>query len=690
LNDIQQGVIAFEDSCSYLVAEHLQIETRSCELSCRSRTLMHVEHMVIRNWPKYLALGLGVLISAFGIAVLIAWSTHYIPLIQVGPDQPPLTRQAAIGYVLSGAALVLLSLGHRRLAAVCASIVLLQAVLVSVEYFVNRDLGIDELLGPGYITENASPPGRISPIAAICYFLDSLALLLLSIPRLDRYSSAIAGIIGSVLIAVGSVLFIVYRVARMPTYGWGHFRHISIQASAAVAFLGFGILSLAVRESWTRKRLPSWLPLAVGLSVAAGSVGIWQAVLGHVESQLPVLSHIILVGGILCASLLAIAIHQTQLAIARSRILREGRAAYGRLLDASADTLLVVDRYSNIVSANQRVNGMFGYTAEEIVGSPIESLVPGFKVLQNSRDRSIHTPIITPLGQRTELCGQRKDGSAFPMELALTTVQTRGEFLLAAVRDITERRRLEEDLEATRLQAIAAARLSALGMMAGGIAHEINNPVGIIHAMASDLTEMVQEDGSVPPETVAQKSAVIRQTSERIARIVKSLRQISREGTADPLRSTPLAQIVAETLEICRAKFKANGVELILPQAIPEVSVLCREVQISQALLNLLQNAFDAVAEQRGEGWVRLEVQSTDESVALSVIDSGPGIPLELRSRVGEPFFTTKPVGKGTGLGLSLSKSIAQDHGGDIEYGVDQGRTRFSLVLPLGGKVDAA
>jgi PAS domain S-box-containing protein len=642
------------------------------------------------DWPRYLALGIGVVISAFGIAVLIAWSTHYIPLIQVAPGQPPLSRQAAFGYVLSGAALVLLSLGRRRAAAVCASIVLLQAVLVSFEYLLDRDLGIDQLLGPGYITEGASPPGRVSPIAAISYFLDSLALLLLSVPRLDRYSSAIAGIIGSVLIAVGSVLFFVYRVAHMPTYGWGHFRHISIQASAAVAFLGVGILSLALRESWTRKILPSWLPLAVGLSLAAGSLGVWQALLVHVESQVPLLSQIILISGMLSASLVAIAIHEAQQATARSRTLREGKAAFERLFDASADTLLVVDGSGSIVSANQRVYGMFGYAAEEITGKPFESLVPSVKLLENSRENSIRPPILTPLGEQKELFGQRKDGSRFPVEVALTVLQPGSRFqVLAAVRDITERRQLEEDLEATRLQAIASARLSALGMMAGGIAHEINNPVGIIHAMASDLTEMVEEDGSVPPETVAQKSGVIRQTAERVAKIVKSLRQISREGGADPLRSTPVAKIVAETLEICRAKFKANGVELILPMTIPEVSVLCREVQISQALLNLLQNAFDAVLEQEGEGWVQLEVQNREDSVALSVIDSGPGIPVELRSRVGEPFFTTKPVGKGTGLGLSLSKSIAQDHGGDIEYGEERGHTRFSLVLPLGGK-DAA
>ena len=643
------------------------------------------------DWPRYLAFAIGVVISAFGTAVLIAWSAHYIPLIQIAPGQPPLTRQAAFGYVLSGAALVLLALGRRRAAALCASVVLLQAVVISLEYLLDRDLGIDQLLGPGYITEGAEPRGRLSPIAAICYFLDSLALLLLSIPRLDRYSSAVAGIVGSVLIAVGSVLFFVYRVAHMPTYGWGHFRHISIQASAAVAFLGFGILSLAVQESWTKKTLPPWLPLAVGFGLAGGSVGIWQALLVRVESQLPLLSHIILIGGITSAVLVGVAIHEAQQAAMRSRTLREGKAAFERLFDASADALLVVDRYGRIVSANQRVYGLFGYTSTEITGHPIESLVPSLKMPQSGEDNSIRLPIITPPGDLKELFGQRKDGSGFPVEVALSPLQPGGESqMLAAVRDITERKRLEEDLEATRLQAIAAARLSALGMMAGGIAHEINNPVGIIHAMASDLKERVEEDGLVPPEVVAQKSAVIRQTAERIAKIVKSLRQISREGTADPLRSTPLTKILAETLEICRAKFKANGVELILPQAIPEVSVLCREVQISQALLNLLQNGFDAALEQEGERWVRLEVQSSNDSVALSVIDSGPGIPLELHSRVGEPFFTTKPLGKGTGLGLSLSKTIAQEHGGDIVYGEDCGHTRFSLVLPLDRKAGAA
>jgi PAS domain S-box-containing protein len=411
-----------------------------------------------------------------------------------------------------------------------------------------------------------------------------------------------------------------------------------------------------------------------------------------VEGQLPLLSGIILTGGILGALLVGITIYLAQQASRQSRRLRKGKEAFERLFEASLDALLVVDRSGLIVGANERVKEIFGYTRSEILGASVEGLVPGSLRDQHraDRDRYNAAPRAGPMGRGLDLKACRKDGSTFPVEVSLSPLQSRGELqVLASVRDITARKRLEEDLDATRMQAIASARLSALGMMAGGIAHEINNPLGIIHAMASDLTEMTEES-SVTPQAVARKSAIIRQTVERIAQIVKSLRQISREGVGDPLRPTSLSKIVAETLEICRAKFQANGVELLLPAAIPEVTVYCREVQIEQVLLNLLQNAFDAVLEQKGNRWVRLDVQNGDDTVTLSVIDSGPGIPLELRSHIGEPFFTTKPVGKGTGLGLSLSKTIAEDHGGNLEYSQDQGHTRFSLVLPLAGKADAA
>ncbi|HEY6306844.1 MAG TPA: PAS domain S-box protein [Candidatus Angelobacter sp.] len=261
--------------------------------------------------------------------------------------------------------------------------------------------------------------------------------------------------------------------------------------------------------------------------------------------------------------------------------------------------------------------------------------------------------------------------------------------LVGTAVDVTDRKRMEAQIESGKEQMVASARLSALGMMAGGIAHEINNPLGIIHALASDLVEMVEVEDAAPPQVVLRNSIRIRETADRIARIVKSLRQISREGSRDTLHPVPVSKILEDTLEICRERFRAHSVKLFLPEAIPEFMVSCREVQIAQVLLNLLQNAFDAVAELPGERWVRLEVATGDDAVVISVTDSGPGIPPELRSRIMEPFFTTKAVGKGTGLGLSLSKTIAEEHGGKLVYGPDQGRTRFSLTLPLARQAEA-
>jgi len=285
----------------------------------------------------------------------------------------------------------------------------------------------------------------------------------------------------------------------------------------------------------------------------------------------------------------------------------------------------------------------------------------------------------------------RPDGSVrhlYSAEGAVLDANNKVVRVVGTAMDISERKFMEAQIEANKAQLITSARLSALGMMAGNIAHEINNPVGIIHALASNLLDMAEQDASVPLEAVAHSAKGIRETSERIAGIVRNLLQISREGTNDKFLSTRVSKILNETLEICSARFRANGIRLILPAQVPTVSVSCREVRIAQVLLNLLQNAFDAALELKEDRWVRLDVTDHGDLVEISVIDSGPGIPAELQPRIMEPFFTTKPVGKGTGLGLSLAKTIAEEHGGRLEFGNDHGRTRFSLVLPIVEEAD--
>jgi PAS domain S-box-containing protein len=258
--------------------------------------------------------------------------------------------------------------------------------------------------------------------------------------------------------------------------------------------------------------------------------------------------------------------------------------------------------------------------------------------------------------------------------------------LVAHVEDLTERKRAEQELEASRAQMVFSSRLSALGMMAGGIAHEINNPLAVIHASAANISRMA-ESGSLQVPMVLKNCKRICQTADRISRIVRSLRHVARESSADEFRETSVRQIVDETLELCAERFRAHNIHLAVSTVDPTTVISCREAQICQVLLNLLQNTYDELVDREGERWVTLDVTYCPGWVVLSVSDSGAGVAPEHRAHIMEPFFTTKPVGKGIGLGLSISRSIALEHGGTLELDEESPHTCFRLKLPL---LDAA
>ena len=247
----------------------------------------------------------------------------------------------------------------------------------------------------------------------------------------------------------------------------------------------------------------------------------------------------------------------------------------------------------------------------------------------------------------------------------------------------------QREIETSRAQAVVTARLSALGQMAAGIAHEVNNPLSIISSSARNLVRLT-ERGELDALVVLKHADRITLTSDRIAKIVKSLRHIARDDSRDDFRVVRVADIVDEVLELCGERFRVNSVRLTRPAVDPSLSIFCREAQIGEVLLNLLQNAFDAVVETGGDKWVTVDVTAARDSVVIAVTDSGLGIPEELLPRIMEPFFTTKAAGKGTGLGLSLSRSIAEAHSGKLEPSATPGHTCFLLTLPIAPQAQPA
>jgi len=242
-----------------------------------------------------------------------------------------------------------------------------------------------------------------------------------------------------------------------------------------------------------------------------------------------------------------------------------------------------------------------------------------------------------------------------------------------------------KELEDLQLTAVQASKMAALGEMAGGIAHEINNPLSIILFKASILEDQLSEVKIEPSELqkkIVDDIAKIKSTAIRISKIIKGLKIISRNSDDDPMEKIVISQIVEDSLELCRDKFLENGITYTIDLGDCGSTVIKgRPAQLSQVLINLFNNAIDAVL-SLSEKWIELKVLSTERGIKISVTDSGAGISKQIVEKIMQPFFTTKGAGKGTGLGLSISKGIIEKHHGTLNYNPDSAHTQFVIELP--------
>lgn len=356
--------------------------------------------------------------------------------------------------------------------------------------------------------------------------------------------------------------------------------------------------------------------------------------------------------------------------IAMERALRESEALHRMVLEAAPDAIITVDGTGKIRSFNQAAERMFGYSREEAGQLNMQVLLPDAPPGDLSPWPIFRRPVF----------GRRKDGSRFPIELSAADAQVDGQELHTGVlKDATE-------LHREKTQLMLADRLVSIGMLAAGVVHEISSPLtniisnlGFVQLLAQEH-QLSEERHRNEIEAALEESAI---AGGQIRDIIQDLRLFSRMGDS-AVGAVDLARVISWVTRMLRKEINRKA-QLVL-QVDPVPLVVGNELRLGQVFTNLMVNAIQAlpaVGVERNR--LRLRVYRKDaERVAAEVTDNGPGIPAEIRARIFDAFFTTKPVGEGTGLGLAICQDVVQALGGEIELESEVGvGTTFRVLLPV-------
>lgn len=364
--------------------------------------------------------------------------------------------------------------------------------------------------------------------------------------------------------------------------------------------------------------------------------------------------------------------------VVAKQLIEQKRASLRFVLDSVPSMIGLWSANEINLSANKTYSEYFNKSPENIVGIHMKELM-GEELYQKN------LPFINKVlaGENVTFERELAHVSGVPRTVLANYIPNLNgknvESFLVVVTDITDFKNLENTQREIEAKAAQSAKLAVLGEMAAGIAHEINNPLTIIKSRSSSLIRSAR-DNSLDSESWVKHLKTIENSAERIAKIVNALKTYSRDAEKDPFKIVNVGEILSETLELCYERFRNDGVEIRI-DCESNFEVNSRQAQISQVLINLLNNSFDAISTLQNK-WIEIIGFRKEGLIMIQITDSGNGIEKAIAEKMMNPFFTTKEVGKGTGLGLSVSSEILKSHGGSLKYIKDSKNTTFLITLP--------
>lgn len=348
------------------------------------------------------------------------------------------------------------------------------------------------------------------------------------------------------------------------------------------------------------------------------------------------------------------------------------------ILASMSDMIFIISSEGKVIHHNKAIQTTLGYEENDLEQLEFTDLF-----VDHLFDFTAHNQEVSIKKKSGEIISCFISGHILHSELEGEEELNQGDQYLFVIRDMTEYINMQRQLNEEKSKSIHASKMATLGEMAGGVAHEINNPMTVIDGMAK-MIRRYGEMRPIPIEKILSSAEKIEKHSSRVSKIVRGLRTFSRDGSDDPFEEISVKHIIEDSLELCQERILKKGIKLIDFDHLPEdLQIEGQMIPLTQVFINLLNNAHDAILEvELEQKWIQMEIEDVGDFVQISIIDSGPGIPKEIREKILQPFFTTKEVGKGTGLGLGIVQGIIQKHKGNLIIDPSCPNTKFVITLP--------